>query len=1554
MTEDAPEPKPKPGRLRRWSRRIALGVLALLGAVLVTVLLALTTSVGTRISLRQGAAFYSEMIPGSIEFERSEGALSEGTTIRKLSVRDASGSLLVEVDRLKLGLDLPAVLGRTIDTGTIEIEGAVVDISGNFADLGPAGPSEPSPPSPVLGPDLPLEIRGTLAVRSLQVRDGPVALADVHSLDVQIWGAATSATVQLQTSAALPVADLRVEALSLSAAWDSPALQIPELLAQTSEGTLWLADTSVDFEAERFELGAMQARANTRYLGALVPGEPTGEATVLLDGGGRFGAMLLEGFVEAPYVGSASLVVEGGITNEPWASVLLNAGLEETSTESGVAIPALAVELEAEAHGNLDVGFDARVDALCVGCDQDLDPIRLEASGRASPGAAIVRLDADISASTLSVRADLRGSALLGAVGAVSVRIPRLADFSPVIDRFAPGLDLRGEVTLDAYCGALVNPQLAVCRTIGGVARGLPVRDLGFDVSVGADGERIAALIHSLRLQQGHARIQIGPKPARILYTPDVVTARDVRARIGTEEGLGALAVDGALGLTGDQNVELSARLSSLPLKSLRSFMPSLDVSGTLSTQLDVAGTLSAPTLDAHLQGRGLRYDAALIGNVGLDTHYSGTKLAAKLDVQGGELGTIAMDASVPVIVDVQESRYELMERRPSSLSLTVANANLEVARLAGPRLESLQGHLDLRLEQAGSIARPKLHMETAVRDGAFEGHALPDLGVRVQYAAGSAEAALVATHPEAFERLQLFVVAPLRLDILRGAAKLRAGESVQADLELSRLNLGYAHRFDERIATTGFVSADCTLRGDPAAPQLDVSLEANGLTWQGQAAGDLSLAASYSNDLAVARLWAAGPEVSGIGVDASVPLTLDLAVPTAQWHSERPHDLQVAVNELLVKPTLARIPDAPPLDLDARLHAVLELHGPATRPALSLHAEAEDIVYSGREAGKAVVDANYDKKRAHAEVLWNAPKERSVWVSADAPVTLDLPKGTAAWNRQGEHHVRVSIPRLDPVLVAPFLDMREFEGAVAVHAIVDGSLEDFDGSLSARGVVGGRGKTVPLDARIVVAPTHQSASVDLGSSIRIRATTKAVVAELLNGGDWTATEVEGTADIDALRTSDFSAFLPNEVQNLRGRLDAHVTVGGRLGTPQLDGSLAIRDGAVTLVPARVRLTELDVASSFSNQGLKLDRLSFRAADGSVSASGDIDVVANKGLRADLELDVKKFPVRAPGLPRMALSTRVRAKGFANLDKLDVNVGVGKTLVDVYASSISAADPIPSNSNVVLADLSKPQAPAIPASDAPDAGRIPKHITVDFGDDIRIVGPSINMRWAGKLETNVSESGATTSGKLNAKKGTFSLLGNEFAIEQGDVYLAEDGSAMPFIDVKANTSVDEVVISVAIRGPASRPEFLLSSVPALPQSELFTILVTGTSDTQGADSEEVQDKAAAILAAMSNSALQRQIGQKLRVDKVGVGFGDSTAQPILSVGKNVSKNVYAETEYHHNAPEGENTAQLEVQYEFAPRWSLETFFGDAAEGGIAIFWGFAFDTGPAKTVAPAK
>ena len=100
---------------------------------------------------------------------------------------------------------------------------------------------------------------------------------------------------------------------------------------------------------------------------------------------------------------------------------------------------------------------------------------------------------------------------------------------------------------------------------------------------------------------------------------------------------------------------------------------------------------------------------------------------------------------------------------------------------------------------------------------------------------------------------------------------------------------------------------------------------------------------------------------------------------------------------------------------------------------------------------------------------------------------------------------------------------------------------------------------------------------------------------------------------------------------------------------------------------------------------------------------------------------------------------------------------------------------------------------------------------------------------------------------------------------------------------------------------------------------------------------------------------------KLRIDRASVGVGKSVEEPIVTVGKRVGKKVHLETEYHHNAPAGENTASGSVEYRLTPDWSIETSFGDAQKGEVGVFWQKRFDgkeeaveQPDSKKQAPAK
>ena len=138
------------------------------------------------------------------------------------------------------------------------------------------------------------------------------------------------------------------------------------------------------------------------------------------------------------------------------------------------------------------------------------------------------------------------------------------------------------------------------------------------------------------------------------------------------------------------------------------------------------------------------------------------------------------------------------------------------------------------------------------------------------------------------------------------------------------------------------------------------------------------------------------------------------------------------------------------------------------------------------------------------------------------------------------------------------------------------------------------------------------------------------------------------------------------------------------------------------------------------------------------------------------------------------------------------------------------------------------------------------------------------------------------------------------------------------------------------------------------ESDIFALLLTGHSDATEAQDGDFSAKAASLLAAFENPALQKQLRDKVGIDRVGVGFGDTVEQPIVTVGKRLNRKTYVEASYHHNAPADENQAEVRLEYQFKPpRWSVETYFGDRAEGGVGLWWRRRFG-GPKPEPKPKK
>ena len=123
---------------------------------------------------------------------------------------------------------------------------------------------------------------------------------------------------------------------------------------------------------------------------------------------------------------------------------------------------------------------------------------------------------------------------------------------------------------------------------------------------------------------------------------------------------------------------------------------------------------------------------------------------------------------------------------------------------------------------------------------------------------------------------------------------------------------------------------------------------------------------------------------------------------------------------------------------------------------------------------------------------------------------------------------------------------------------------------------------------------------------------------------------------------------------------------------------------------------------------------------------------------------------------------------------------------------------------------------------------------------------------------------------------------------------------------------------MTVRGTGLRPEIAFSSVPLLPQDELLSRILFGTSITNLSPPEAVQ-LAAAVASLQSGSgsldpinAIRRAVGlDRLRIVSADIATGQKTA---ISAGKYIGRKLYVEV-----ITDGQGYSATRVEYQVT-RW----------------------------------
>jgi translocation and assembly module TamB len=162
-----------------------------------------------------------------------------------------------------------------------------------------------------------------------------------------------------------------------------------------------------------------------------------------------------------------------------------------------------------------------------------------------------------------------------------------------------------------------------------------------------------------------------------------------------------------------------------------------------------------------------------------------------------------------------------------------------------------------------------------------------------------------------------------------------------------------------------------------------------------------------------------------------------------------------------------------------------------------------------------------------------------------------------------------------------------------------------------------------------------------------------------------------------------------------------------------------------------------------------------------------------------------------------------------------------------------------------------------------------------------------------------------------------------------------DGGTLtnPLLSITANTTVSSVTATIAITGRAQQPQIAFTSTPALPQDEVLSRLLFGTSVTSLSPTEAIQ-LAAALNSLRGSGGGFNPLGKirsvagfdRLRILGANPQTGQGTS---LAAGKYIARNVYVEIV---TDTRGFTATQLEVALSkaFSVLSSTGTFGGSNA------------------------
>lgn len=363
------------------------------------------------------------------------------------------------------------------------------------------------------------------------------------------------------------------------------------------------------------------------------------------------------------------------------------------------------------------------------------------------------------------------------------------------------------------------------------------------------------------------------------------------------------------------------------------------------------------------------------------------------------------------------------------------------------------------------------------------------------------------------------------------------------------------------------------------------------------------------------------------------------------------------------------------------------------------------------------------------------------------------------------------------------------------------------------------------------------------------------------------------------------------ETIDVSGPIAVAADITGTPNDPQIRGSLSTNNGRIESPVTGMVLTGVVAKGRFGGSSLVIDDFSANAGkDGKLNGKASFSISAANGFGMNIDAQATNATLIARDDLGATITGPLRIKSDASGGTISGDVTLNRSSYRLGKATAAAAIPT----------LNVKEINRINQDEASKGAARPWQLAIKARAPNRafVTGLGIDSEWRADLDIGGSVLAPAITGRANLVRGGYEFAGRRFDLARGQIRFLGEIPADPVLDILANGDTQGLSASIHVTGTGLKPEITFSSTPALPQDELLSRLLFGTSITNLSAPEAVQLAAAvASLRGGGNglnpiNALRNAIGlDRLRILPADTVTGQRTS---IAAGKYITRRAYVE------------------------------------------------------------